>query len=49
MIFNIILIVIAVGALVLYFVRKKKMKDQFAAKSNEDEIASDYDTDEEEE
>lgn len=47
MIFNIILIVIAVGALVLYFVRKKKMKDQFNEQSDEDEIASDYENEEE--
>ena len=48
MIFNIIVAVIGVGALVLYFVRKKKMKDQFANQSDEDEIASEYDEEEEE-
>lgn len=47
MIFNIIVAIVGVGALVLYFVRKKKMKDQFNEQSDEDEIASDYENEEE--
>lgn len=48
MIFNIIVAIVGVGALVLYFVRKKKMKDQFAEQSDDDdEFASDYENEEE--